>query len=82
MAESAGGKGRRIKGNPSAESVFDTSANPNPRGQGGEQGSARQRGGSQGGGQGVAHRAPSKRGTAGGKPGGKGDHKQGPAGDE
>jgi hypothetical protein len=61
------------KGNERAEHVWDTSANPSPRGQGGEQGQARQSGGSQSGGQGASHRAPSKRGSAGGKPGGKGD---------
>ena len=52
----------------------ETNQKRSRRGLGGKQGSARQSGGSQESGQGVANRHPSKRGTAHGKEGGKGDH--------
>jgi hypothetical protein len=51
----------------------DTNQKQSPRGHG-EEGSARQSGGSQESGQGAANKHPSKRGTAHGKEGGKSDH--------
>jgi hypothetical protein len=51
-----------------------TNQKQSPRGAGGEQGTARQEGGSQERGQGAASKHPSQRGTARGKQGGKGDH--------
>ena len=52
----------------------ETNHRQSPLGHGGDEGSARQSGGSQERGQGAANKHPSKRGTAHGKDGGKGDH--------